>query len=81
MEVAKKQSGMSMDTQGSQKKIGTRLQTHENEVGSTCCHHSFALSRTYFFKTLVLHAHRFQYRTRESENVLADFGFLKGPVL
>lgn len=54
-----------MDTQGSQKQIGAHLRTHENEVGSACCHHSFALSCTYFFKTLVLYAHRFQYRTRE----------------
>ena len=57
------------------------FQTHENEMGSTCCHHSFALSCTYLFKTLVLHAPRFQYGTRENENILADFGILKGPML
>ena len=55
--------------------------THRNEVESTCCHCSFALSCTYVFQTLVLHAPRFQYGTRDNENVLADLGFLKGPML
>lgn len=65
--------------------IDAHFQTHENEVGSThmvegtCCHCSFALSCTYLLKTLVLHVPRFQYGTRE--NVLADFGFWKGPRL
>lgn len=33
------------------------------------------------FQTHVLRAPRFQYGTRQNENVLADFGFLKEPML
>lgn len=37
--------------------------------------------KLHIMRTLALHAPRFQDGTREHENTLADFGFLKGPAL